>query len=108
MLPTAARAYLGKMIAVCALGCILTGCGKSKVTQENFNKIDKGMTIEQVEAILGEGTNTSGDGSLVAAQVGVDVGAKQSSFADYVWESGKHKITVTFKQGKVVGKQSTE
>ena len=33
----------------------LTGCGKSKINQANFDKLEKGMTLEEVEHILATG-----------------------------------------------------
>ena len=92
------------VISFLALCCALTGCGKSKINQANFDKLEKGMTLEEVEHILGNGTPASGDGALVAAQVGVDVGggARASSTVEYVWESGQNSITVAIRQGKVI------
>jgi hypothetical protein len=86
---------------------LLTGCAKSKVTKENFEQIEIGMTLEEVEGILGPG-KLVGDGSLIAAQAGVDVGgiSRPSSAVEYVWESGNKSITVTFRQDKVAGKRS--
>jgi hypothetical protein len=104
-------AYVTRLAGLTALavcGCLLvSGCAKSKVTKENYEQIKTGMTQEDVEAILGPG-KLVGDGSLIAAQVGVDVtgGAKQSSAVEYVWESGSNSITVTFRHEKVVGKRS--
>jgi hypothetical protein len=100
------RAHLGGLIVLAALCIPLTGCAKSKVTQENFDKINNGMSLEEVEAILGPGKDAGGDGSLVAGQFGVDVtgGARPSSTVRYIWESGKSSITVSFRQDKVVGK----
>lgn len=95
---------------LCAIICLsLAGCGKSAVTKENFDKIANDMTLEQVENILGSGSRSGGDGSLVGAQVGVDVtgGARPSSTVEYVWESGTKSITVTFRHGKVTSKRSS-
>ena len=99
---------LGMALACCALCCVLAGCGKNKVTKENYDKVENGMTLDQVEALLGEGTK-AGDGSNMGAQVGIDVtgGAGSSSTVEYGWESGKHTITVSFRQGKVVQKRNT-
>src|SRR4051794_9671535 len=102
-------ARLGRMVILCTLGFLLIGCGNSKVTKENYEKIKNDMTLEQVQALLGEGA-AQGDGSMVAAQAGVDLtgGAAPPSTQDYLWENGKKSITVTFtKQKKVVGKQSS-
>ena len=35
------------------LAASLTGCGKRNLTTENYNKIQEGMTLSEVEAILG-------------------------------------------------------
>jgi hypothetical protein len=104
MVTNPTHACLRTLIFLFAVCCTLTGCGQSKVTQENFDKIEKGMTLEQVEHILGNGTPTGGDGGLVAGQVGIDVGggARSSSTVEYVWESGQSSITVAIRQGKVI------
>jgi hypothetical protein len=108
MVPTSTRMRLGGLAVLCALCLALTGCNESKVTKANFDKIKNGMTLKEVQAILGEGSR-QGDGSLVANQVGVDLsgGAPPSSTTDYVWENGKKKITITFSMDKVVGKTSS-
>jgi hypothetical protein len=100
---------LGRTIILVALCLMPLGCGKSTVTKENFDKIKNDMTVDQVESILGRGS-PQGDGSMVAAQAGVDLsgGAPPPSTTDYLWESGKNSITVTFnKQNKVVQKKSS-
>lgn len=81
------------LLIVAGLGLsLLAGCG-SKVNKENFEKIQKGMTVEEVTEILGDPTDAGG----VAADVGpVDVSAQT-----YTWEDGDKKITVTFLNGKV-------
>jgi len=96
---------LALLVALCLL---LVGCGKGRVTKENFDKIKNDMTLADVEEILKEGSQV-GDGSMVAGQFGVDVGASRTPTTfDYVWERGNASITVTFnKQGKVVGKRSS-
>ena len=67
------------------------GCGK-KVTPEDAKKVQPGMTLAQVEAILGSGTK---DGS------------------SYEWKTEKGKLRIGFTDGKVsrieqVGAPSTE
>jgi hypothetical protein len=98
-------AALSILVVICIT---LTGCAKSKITKENYDKIENGMSLDDVEAILGPGSPVGG-GSLIAAQAGVDVtgGARPSSSVQYIWESGQSSITVTFRQDKVTGKVST-
>lgn len=95
-------------VVLFALCLVLTGC-KSKITLDNYAKIELGMSLEEVEHFLGNGTPANSDGSLVAAQVGVDVGsgASRSSTVEYVWERGNNSITVAFRQDKVVAKRKT-
>jgi len=95
---------LGSLIFLFTLCSMLAGCGKSKVTQENFEKLEKDMTLEDVEHILGNGTPAGGDGALIAAQGGIDVsgGARASSTVEYIWEIGQNSITVAIRNGKVI------
>ena len=65
---------------------ILAAC--SKVTQENFAKIEEGMTEEQVRAILG-----TPDESNSVNVLGVSGTASR-------WRSGDAVITVRFVNGK--------
>jgi hypothetical protein len=95
---------MSMLLMLCML---LSGCGKSKVTRTNYDSIQIGMTLEQVQEILGSGKKVEGDGAGVAAQYGVDVGiaAPRAKGPDeYVWESGEKKISVFFTSGKVVNK----
>lgn len=78
------------MLMVAALG---TGCS-SKVTKENYHKIKTGMTLAEVEDILGEGTKPGADLGIEALEVTGDV---------YVWQDGNKSISVTFEDGKVIG-----
>jgi hypothetical protein len=101
-------ARVGKWALLAVFALVLIGCGNSRVTRETFQKIKNDMTLQEVEALLGEGA-PQGDGSMVAAQAGVDLsgGAPPPSTQDYLWENGKKSITVTFnKQNKVVQKRS--
>ncbi len=90
------------LIGIALLGA--TGC-ESKITKANFDKIQDGMTLDQVQQILGEGKQR-GDGSGVAAQFGVDVGGARggSNTEMFTWESDKHTITVHFVGGVVKAK----
>ena len=57
--------WLKYVIAVC-LAVFLFGCIPSKINKENYAKIQNGMTMEEVKAILGETTEskTAGIGPL--------------------------------------------
>src|SRR5437870_5657194 len=97
---------LVRVALLLALCLLVPACKKSKMTKTNFDKITTGMTLLEVENILGKGSkDESGDGSNVAGQFGVDVqgvgGSTGSRNAEtYVWSSMNKSIKVTFVGGK--------
>jgi hypothetical protein len=78
------------VLVICAL-CLMA-CG-SRINQENFEKIQTGMSMSQVTAILGEPTESSS----------VDVAVFSGTVSK--WQKGDVTITVQFVNGKVVAKQ---
>jgi hypothetical protein len=93
---------LATVVGFALLTVVFSGC-KSKVTQENYDKIVEGMTLKEVEHFLGEGTQ-QGDGSGVAAQVGVNLSPAGGGGTQFVWESDNKTITVTFVNGVMKNK----
>ena len=71
---------------------LLVACG-SKITQENFDKVQAGMSQDEVKAILGEPTESTG------TSVGPISGGA------WVWKKNGTTITVQFVGGKVFAKQ---
>ena len=71
------------------------GCS-SKVSKENFDKVTTGMTQEQVEGILGEGTEEAGGGGTLGNLTG--------SAKVITWKDGEKAITITFVNGKMTAK----
>lgn len=87
------RSIIVRTVVACML-LIVVGC--SKVSQESYEKIETGMTVSQVESILGEGTEES--------SVGGAVGDLSGSAEVLSWGDENKSITVTFVNGKVVAK----
>jgi hypothetical protein len=94
------------LAALLALAVLTTGCEKSKVTAENFDKVKVGMTLSEVTSILGStyedetpsaGYNVSGGGLMSATAAPENV---------YVFKTKDLKVIVTMKSGKVVAKSS--
>jgi len=81
-----------RLIAAAALALALAGCG-SKINEENFARIEDGMTEQQVIDLLGTPTETS------------SMGALGMSGAAAVWTDGGARISVQFVNGKVRLKQ---
>jgi hypothetical protein len=106
-------ATVGRLALLVLVMVAAGGCGDARVSQANYEKIQNGMSLQQIQDILGPGAKESqGDGSNVAGQFGVDVqgygGQSRGPSGDvYTWESGARKITVYFDStGKVANKQA--
>jgi outer membrane protein assembly factor BamE (lipoprotein component of BamABCDE complex) len=87
-----AKPKLGILVALLLCALCLAACG-SRINQANFEKIQTGMTMAQVTAILGEPTESSS----------VDVAVFSGTAS--TWKAGDVTITVQFVNGKVVAKQ---
>jgi len=72
------------------LSCLVLLGGCSRITAENYAKINVGMSQQNVEAILGKPDECSGIKTLVLS-------AQKCS-----WSSGTHDITISFMAEKVV------
>jgi len=96
---------LGRVCVVFALmlaSIAMSGC-EAKVTQDSFDQIKTGMTMSEVEGVLGgkgELETTMG-GGISAGGIGSTTIVTGST---YKWEHGVKQITVTMKDGKVVDK----
>jgi hypothetical protein len=89
---TSKKAFgLALLASVCL---VLSGC--DKVTPENYSKIKEGMTVSQVEDILGPGTENVGAAGAIGDLAG--------SVRVMTWGDDKKSITVTFVNDKVVAK----
>ena len=76
-----------RTLATLALALALLGC--SKVTQENFAKVQNGMTEQEVTAILGSPSEYT-----TREVLGI-------SGTSSVWRSGDAEINIRFVGGKV-------
>ena len=85
------------LLSVLLIGFMLAAlAGCSKVTQENYGKIESGMTLSDVEAILGKGKEEAG--------IGGAIGDLAASGKVLTWGDEQKSITVTFANDKVVTK----
>lgn len=83
-----------RLIPLLTVLLLLSGCG-SKMSEENFDRIEDGMAKKEVFAILGEPTETSS----------LQLGGLSGTSA--VWEDGHSRITIQFVNDKVKLKQFT-
>jgi outer membrane protein assembly factor BamE (lipoprotein component of BamABCDE complex) len=87
-----AKLKLGIVVVLVLCTLYLVSCG-SRINQDNFEKIQTGMTLAQVKIILGDPTESSS----------VDVAVFSGTVSK--WQAGDVTITVQFVNGKVVAKQ---
>ena len=80
-----------RLASIALLSTALAGCGGS-VSQSNYDKVQTGMTEDQVTSVLGAGKEQSGGGIAgMSAKI-------------LMWQDGNKSITVSFMNGKVVTK----
>lgn len=85
------RPFTG-IVRVLAASLLLAACG-SKITAENFERIQNGMSRKEVVAILGEPAETNS----------VSIGGLSGGMA--TWQDGGTVISVQFVNDKVQAKQ---
>lgn len=78
------------LAAAIALALLVAAC--SKVTQENYAKIEEGMSEQEVLALLGPATESGG-----LSVLGVSGGSSK-------WVAGDAVISIQFVNGRVLGK----
>jgi chemotaxis signal transduction protein len=78
------------MVAFLLAGVV--GC--NRVTRENYNKVQAGMTVQQVKDILGNPDETKSAGASV-----LGISADKTTM---IWKSGDKSITVTFVNEQVL------
>ena len=76
----------------------MAGCA-DMVTQENYDQVKTGMTIAEVQGIMGKGQLQTG-GSAALGNLG-------GSAKVYKWTTGDKAITITFVNDKVTTKHQT-
>lgn len=82
------------------------GCGGSRITSANFDKIQDGMSRASVESILGPGKIGATSSATVPGFSGgvISVAEQSMSGESLIWQEGNKIITVMFLNGKVMGK----
>ena len=72
---------------LCLALLLLVGC--TRLTQENFNRVEDGMTYDEVVRILGEPADSKG------------IGAGPLSASSATWEDDQARVNIKFLNGKV-------
>lgn len=83
-------------VALVVVVCLMIpACGNSKLSKANLDKIQDGMSLTEVEDILGKGNKKVVDG-INFTLVPVPGKGSLSVATTYTWESGEKKITIDF------------
>jgi hypothetical protein len=92
-------------LALCASSFVLLSGCEEKLNDANFNAINTGMTLSEVEKILGgKGEKQEITGvSISAAGVGGSARGSGDQYT-YVWKDNNKEISVTTQGGKVISK----
>jgi len=93
-----------RALAVILVAVVLVGC-EEKLTVANYDRIEEGMTLGQVEAILGSGEEQTSAGVGIDAS-GLPSGTRGSGDRRTIlWEEGGKQIIVTLQDDVVAGKR---
>jgi hypothetical protein len=100
-----------RFAVVALLALAAAGCGNKKLTRANYDKVNAGMTLAEVEQLFGgQGEQEGGDlstaeGSGVGGAVGVgdfqSMSQPRSKTKTYKWGSSSRWVKVTFLEDKV-------
>jgi len=83
---------LTMLLLISAVVVAMTGCG-SKISKSNYDKIKTGMTLSEVQGILGPGVEQASAGGVLGKITAAGKIVK--------WTDGKKSITITFVDDKV-------
>ena len=86
------------VIGSCLCLVVLAGCGGSKPTEDNYAKVKSGMTVSEVESILGRADNSND------MPANAQFGTPETSMKEWDVTGTSKKITVIFHAGKVSNK----
>ncbi|MGH7130732.1 MAG: hypothetical protein ACREJO_02155 [Phycisphaerales bacterium] len=82
---------------------LLAGCNK-KLTHVNFDKIQPGMALSDVQKMLGKGEREEGPGGVNIGATGISGNSGSRGDEVYVWSEGDAEVKITVRDGKVVDK----
>jgi hypothetical protein len=97
---------LGAVLVGLVLCLVLSGCGGSKVTKENADKITTGMSEQEVTNLLGPPNESKEieSGGVAVDMMGVSVSVPAAKVKRSLWRDGNRVIEVDFFDGKVHSK----
>lgn len=97
---------MARIIPVAMIGILLAlaGCEK-KVTEENFDKIQVGMSLAEVQIFMGDGRLEEASGTSLGIGGLPEPSSDDLDNRTYAWEEGYKIITVRIVDDKVTSKR---
>lgn len=90
------------LAALAGVACVaLAGC-EDTVTEENYANLTPGLSLAQVEKIMGGAGGRVEQGGMSTSAAGMAGGSGANSQVTYSWKSGSREITATFQGEKLV------
>jgi hypothetical protein len=91
-----------RVLSLAAAALIFVGC-EAKLTSENYARIKPGMTLAEVQTVLGSsGREDSSPTGMTINDAGIAGSSKESDERIFLWEEDGVAFTVVFKDDKVV------
>ncbi len=93
------------LAVVAAAVCVVLAACSGDISQETFDQIRVGMSLSEVQGIMGADGEKQDTTEMSISSAGV-LGSKESRQELWVWTSTnrKQEISVEFRDGKVVSK----
>jgi hypothetical protein len=83
---------------------VIPGCG-DKVTDENFDRITVGMSLDQVQTFMGEGESEDVGGVSISGAGILGGSPAVSKTKTFSWKSGNKAIIIETREEKVITKR---
>lgn len=97
------RSAIAVLVAAALLA--LAACEK-KVDQAHFDRVNTGMSLAEVEKIMGKGAKQDVGGVSISGS-GIAGGKSSNAQVTYIWQDGQREIAVTFQDDKVISKNKS-
>lgn len=98
-----AGAFLG--LTAVASGCGSEAQSQSKITQEQYNRLEKGMSADQMKSMMGEPSKTESQSGGMGGMSGMNHSMGGSGSMEYwYYEGEKGPVKIEMMNGQVTGK----
>ncbi len=83
------------LLGLILISLVTSGCAESRLTMENYARIEEGMSLREVESVLGTGKKKGG---------GLSIGSFDASAYEIIWGDKERFIAITLVNDEVMTK----